>query len=140
MKNGESQIARVLIVEDNQDDRDLLIRQLAKINIESYVKFIADGKEALRFLNTLNPTSAPEDIIAIFLDLKLPSMGGLELLRQIKSQQHLQEIPVFIMTSSLNPKDMEECYRLKANSFIPKPITFDVFTKAVADVFHLPLI
>jgi CheY-like chemotaxis protein len=128
---------RVIIVEDNQDDRTLLIRQLRKINIESNVKFIADGKEALDFLFSLNPEIVGE-IVAIFLDLRLPSVDGLEVLRQIRQKPVLLPIPVIIMTSSINPRTMEQCNELKVYGFIAKPITFASFSRAVADIFHLP--
>jgi two-component system, response regulator len=127
---------RVLVIEDNLDDRDLLLRQLKKSGMESHVKFIANGKEALDFL--IKPPAIIEPLIAIFLDLKLPSMGGLELLRRLRASDRYENLPVIVMTSSNDPKDMEECRRLKVTSYVSKPVSFTTFSKAVADVFHLP--
>jgi len=122
---------RVVIVEDNEDDRDLLLRQLRKSEIDNHVKFIADGKEALQFLQNLPPPTPFCDLIAIFLDLKLPGMSGINLLREIRRTPRVQDAPVIIMTSSLDPKDFEACSELKVAAFLPKPITFDMFSKAI---------
>jgi CheY-like chemotaxis protein len=129
---------RVLIIEDNRDDRVLLIRQLRKINIEGHVKFIADGKEALDFLLSLTSETSEVELVAIFLDLKLPSIDGLELLQKVRETPDLKTIPVIIMTSSIDPKHVARCNELKVTGFISKPITFSSFSRAVADVFHLP--
>src|SRR5271156_5929412 len=94
-------VVRVVIVEDNEDDRDLLIRQLRKSQIDNHVKFLSDGKEALNFLAGLPPPSPFCDLIAIFLDLKLPGMSGIDLLREIRKTPRVQNAPVIIMTSSL---------------------------------------
>jgi CheY-like chemotaxis protein len=130
---------RVVVVEDNIDDRDLLLRQLRKAKIDSHVKFLTDGKEALNFLSHLPPSLPFSDLIAIFLDLKLPGMNGVDLLRAIRSLPRVQNIPVIIMTSSLDPKDFEACQALKVSAFIPKPITFDSFSKAITALTHLPV-
>ncbi len=106
--------------------------------MDSHVKFIANGQEALDFLlNQGNPALAKE-IIAVFLDLKLPSLDGIELLRHLRANDSLQHLPVIVMTSSNDPRDMEECRRLKVTNYVPKPVSFPVFSKAVANVFHLP--
>lgn len=131
-------IIRVLVIEDDADDRALLTRQLRKGGIDSHVKFIEDGKEALDFLVDLPPPTPFCDLIAIFLDLKLPSMTGLEMLRRIKKIPRIQNIPVIVMTSSLDPKDFEECQRLKVSAFVPKPVTFETFSKAITGLIKLP--
>ena len=132
------EIVRVLVVEDNEDDRELLVRQLRKSKTDDHVKFITDGKEALDFLTNLPPPVPFCDLIAIFLDLKLPSMSGIELLRRIKKLPRIQKIPVIVMTSSLNPKDLEECQHLQVAAFVPKPITFESFSKSITGLVHLP--
>lgn len=128
---------RVLVIEDDPDDRRLLMRQLRKSKIDELVKFIEDGKEAFDFLSTLPPAEPFHDLIAIFLDLKLPSMSGLELLRRIKKIPRLQNIPVIVMTASLDPKDFEECHQLKVTAYISKPVTFDSFAKAITSLHQL---
>jgi CheY-like chemotaxis protein len=102
------------------------------------VRFISDGKEALRFLTMPVPPGGGEQLIAIFLDLSLPSLPGLDLLRVLRGEPRFQLTPVIVMTSSNNPRDIEECRRLGVTSYVSKPVTFDAFSKAVADVFHLP--
>ncbi len=127
-------VFRVVVVEDNEDDRDLLVRQLRKSKIDSHVKFLSDGKEALRFLAELPPPAPFCGLIAIFLDLKLPGMSGIDLLREIRRTPRVQNTPVIIMTSSLDPKDFEKCQDLGVSAFIPKPITFDTISKAITSL------
>jgi len=131
-------LVRVVVIEDNADDQELLLRQLRKSGMDTHVKFIANGQEALDFLINPDSASIAKELIAVFLDLKLPSLNGLELLRRIRSTDHLQNLPVIVMTSSNDPKDMEECRRLKVTSYVSKPVSFTTFSKSVADVFHLP--
>jgi CheY-like chemotaxis protein len=129
---------RVLVVEDNADDRELLLRQLRKSGMDTHVKFISNGQEALDFLSRPGEVFLADELIAIFLDLRLPSLSGIELLRRLRRQEHLRDLPVIVMTSSNDPNDLEECRRLKVTNYVSKPVTFTSFSKAVADVFHLP--
>jgi two-component system response regulator len=138
MTNSSEGPVRVLVIEDNPDDRELLLRQLRKSGMDNHVKFISNGQEALDFLTRPREISLAEDLIAIFLDLKLPALSGLELLRRLRLRDELQDIPVIVMTSSNDPNDLEECRRLKVTNYVSKPVTFTSFSKAVADVFHLP--
>jgi CheY-like chemotaxis protein len=124
-------VFRVVVVEDNEDDRALLSRQLKKHGIDTHVKFLTDGKEALRFFAELPPPAPFCDLIAIFLDLKLPGMHGLDVLRGIRKTTRVASTPVVIMTSSLDPKDFEACQDLGVAAYVPKPITFDSFSKAI---------
>jgi two-component system response regulator len=129
---------RVLVVEDNADDRELLLRQLRKTGMADQVKFISDGKEALVYLTEPGAQSAEDELIAIFLDLNLPSVSGLDLLRKLRQSDGSPDTPVIVMTSSNDPHDLEECRRLHVTQYVSKPVTFTSFSKAVADVFHLP--
>jgi len=129
---------RVVVVEDNANDRDLLTRQLRKSGIDSHVKFLTDGREALDFLSKLPPAQPFTDLIAIFLDLHLPGLSGVDLLREIRRQPRVSSVPVIVMTSSLDPRDFEACQSLKVAAFIPKPVTFESFSKAITGLTHLP--
>jgi CheY-like chemotaxis protein len=126
------EIFRVVVVEDNEDDRALLFRQLRKSEIDHHVKFLTDGREALNFFGNLPPPAPFCELIAIFLDLKLPGMSGLELLRGIRKTPRVQKTPVVIMTSSLDPKDFEACLALGVAAYVPKPVTFEAFSKVIA--------
>jgi two-component system, response regulator len=130
-ESHREEVCRVVVVEDNEDDRDLLRRQLRKSKIDSHVKFLSDGKEALDFLADLPPPAPFCDLIAIFLDLKLPGMNGVDVLRQIRRMRRVRHTPVVIMTSSLDPRDFEACQNLGVSAYIPKPVTFDAFSKAI---------
>ena len=126
-----TEIFRVVVVEDNEDDRELLLRQLRKSRIDSHVKFLSDGREALHFLAGLPPPAPFCDLIAIFLDLKLPGMNGVDVLREIRRLPRVNLTPVVIMTVSLDPRDFEACQKLGVSAYIPKPVTFDAFSKAI---------
>jgi len=134
-ENPMNKTIRVLVIEDDTDDSDLLVRQLEKNDFEGSVKVIPDGGQAWDLLLAEN---SHQGLVAIFLDLNLPSLSGMKLLSRIKSQQKLCTIPIFVMTSSTNPKDFVECSRLGVDGYITKPVTFMTFSKAVADLFHAP--
>lgn len=138
VKPSDQPAIRVVVVEDDEDDRALLIRQLRKSKIEEHVRFFADGKSALQFLSDLPPPMPFCDLIAIFLDLKLPGMSGVNLLREIRKRPRLTNTPVIVMTTSINPKDFEACQDLKVVAFIPKPVTFAIFSEAIIRLPHLP--
>jgi CheY-like chemotaxis protein len=124
---------RILIVEDNADDEHLLLRQLRKTELAKYVTVIRDGKAALDFLST---PGATDKLIAVFLDLHLPSLNGLEILAAIRDNETIRHLPVIVMTSSTAPTDLERCQALGVSHYVQKPISFLSFTKAVADHFH----
>jgi CheY-like chemotaxis protein len=129
---------RVLVIEDNADDRDLLLRQLRKTGMADHVKFISDGREALNYLVARDPQPVASELVAIFLDLNLPSLSGLEVLRTLRQGDRFQATPVIVMTSSNDPRDLEECRRLNVTNYVSKPVTLTSFSKAVADIFHPP--
>ena len=128
---------RVLVIEDNNDDSDLLVRQLQRNNFAGSVKVVDDGQAAW---DLLSDEASRQDLIAIFLDLKLPRLSGLSLLARIRSHGDLGAVPVFVMTSSNDPADLAECTRLGVDGYIAKPVSFAAFSKAVADLFHTPII
>jgi CheY-like chemotaxis protein len=123
---------RILMVEDNLDDVELLMRQLKKANLEEQVMVIGDGRLALDFLTL----SESEHLVALFLDLKLPSMSGLQLLEQVRSYDKTRHLPVIVMTSSNSQEDLQKCQELGVLSYVQKPVSFEAFSKAVANTFH----
>ena|ERR1700693_3103059 len=125
---------RILIVEDNPDDGALLMRQLKKAQLAEQIKMIGDGRQALDFLML----AEADHLIAIFLDLKLPSLSGLSLLEKIRADERRKHLPVIVMTSSNSSDDLNNCKALGVSSYVQKPVTFAVFSKAVANTFHLP--
>ena len=124
----------ILLVEDNPDDVDLTLRALKKNNIINKVIIAKDGVEALDYLHGTGRYAgrdAKELPVVIMLDLKLPKMNGLEVLRNIRQDELTRLIPVVILTSSAEQKDVVEGYRLGANSYIRKPVDFEQFVEAV---------
>lgn len=99
---GEDEV-RILVVEDDPRDQELLLHQLRECQVDHHIKFLATGEEALDFLNGPQGTLVAENLVALFLDLKLPGLGGLELLRQLRKKY--RRLPVIVMTGSENPKD-----------------------------------
>ncbi len=129
------EIVEILLVEDNPRDAELTIRALKKHNLANQLFHVRDGAEALDFLlgrgkyegRQVDPLPK-----VIMLDLKLPKVNGLEVLRIIKSDPQLFTIPVVIVTSSAEDPDMDAAYELGANSYIIKPVQFDAFMEAMS--------
>jgi len=126
----------ILLVEDNHQDVELILRALQKQNLGGKVKVARDGAEALAILFPpgQNGTDLRENLKVILLDLKLPKVSGLEVLRAIKTDVRTQAIPVVVLTSSPQETDIDECYHLGANSYIVKPLELDDFTQAIAQL------
>jgi len=124
----------ILLVEDNLDDVELTLHALKKNNIRNEVVAVNDGAAALDFLfGTGNYTNRDRSIMPtiILLDLQLPKIGGLEVLRQIRANIQTKHIPVVILTSSKEEQDIVQGYSLGANSYVRKPVDFNKFTEAV---------
>jgi two-component system response regulator len=119
----------VLLIEDNQDDIDLTLHSFQRYNFANEVKVARDGEEALQYLKGGKEQQASPGLI--LLDLKLPKVSGLEVLESIKADRDLRRIPVVVLTSSEEAKDVDECYRLGANSYIVKPVDFKKFMEAL---------
>ncbi|KAF0243833.1 MAG: response regulator [Planctomycetota bacterium] len=120
----------ILLVEDNPDDADLTIRTLRKHHLSNALRHVRDGEEALRFL--LGPEAASPLPRLVILDLKLPKVDGFEVLRALRADPRTKTVPVVVMTSSREDKDLEKCYELGTNSYVVKPIEFGDFAEAVA--------
>lgn len=124
----------ILLVEDNQNDELLTLRALRKCNVMNEVVVARDGEEALNHLfGSEKPDgNDPEFLPAVvLLDLKLPRVSGIEVLRQIRANPRTHRLPVVVLTSSKEERDLNEVYDLGANSYIYKPIDFDKFIEAV---------
>jgi len=117
----------ILVVEDNVDDSFHLTRQLARIDLEDEVHVTGDGMDALEFLLMASP--AP---LAVFLDLHLPRLNGIELLTEIRREPRLYDIPVIVTTGSIDPADFDKCTRLGVFAYLTKPIGIDLFRKIIA--------
>ena len=129
--------SEIILVEDNISDADLITRALAKSNVANKILHLKDGQEALDYLfsegkwkgiKTSNLTKL------ILLDLKMPKISGLEVLRKIKSNEETKKIPVVVLTSSKEDPDIQECYKLGVNSYVVKPLGFDEFSKTVSQL------
>jgi two-component system response regulator len=124
----------ILLVEDNPDDEELTRLALTKNKIVNTMHIVRDGAQALDFLFCRGEHAArnPNDLpTVILLDLKLPKVDGLEVLRQLRADKRLKAIPVVILTSSKEERDLADGYREGANSYIRKPVDFDQFVEAV---------
>lgn len=127
----------VFIVEDNPDDLALTLMALRKGNLANQIMVARDGVEALDFLFGRGPHAGRDTTRqprVILLDLKLPRIDGHEVLRAIRENPLTQDLPVIVMTSSDQDRDVLESYELKANSYVVKPVSFDRFHEAVTKV------
>ena len=131
---SNSNIFEILLVEDNDVDAELTIRALKKNNLSNRIVRMVDGQEVIDYLLFPNKDEGgknPKDPNLILLDLKLPKVNGLEVLRILKSDPRTNTIPVVILTSSAEDQDISECYRYGVNSYIVKPVEFDEFMESV---------
>lgn len=128
----KSKDVTILLVEDNPDDVELTLRVFKKHNLTNKIIVARDGEEALDILFQRGKESAKQQAPdLILLDLKLPKVGGLEVLKQVKSNSKTKNIPVVILTSSKEEKDVVKSYRLGVNSYIRKPVNFEKFSEVV---------
>ena len=127
----------VLLVEDNPSDAELTMRALKKRNLANKLFHAKDGAEAIDFIFAQGPflnrrlESGPK---VVLLDLKLPKVDGLEVLRRIKSDERTKKIPVVVMTSSREDRDLESCYEFGVNGYVVKPVEFEDFSRAVSEL------
>ena len=129
-------LGRILIVEDDPNDVELTLTALADYNLANEVVVTRDGQQALDFLYCRGEFSQrpPGNPAVMLLDLKLPKIGGLEVLQQVKSDDNLKTIPVVVLTSSNEEKDMMRSYKLGVNAYVVKPVDFHEFVNAVKEL------
>lgn len=119
----------ILLVEDNPDDERLTIRALRRAKLTNPIQVARDGEEALAALFAADPLPS-----VVLLDIKLPKIDGLEVLQQIRAHPRTHVLPVVVLTSSSEERDIIESYSLGANSYVRKPVDFDQFTHAVTQL------
>lgn len=126
----------VLLIEDNIYDAELAIRELRKNNLANEIVHIEDGGEARDYIFCMGKyeNRKGENPRLILLDLNLPKVSGIELLREIKENPATRHIPVIVMAASRLDPDIDTCYKLGANSYVPKPVDLENFVKSVSQV------
>jgi CheY-like chemotaxis protein len=120
----------ILLVEDNPQDAEMTMRALRRNNLVNRLRWVKDGAEALEYL-LAKDRQKPK---LVLLDLKMPKVEGIEVLRRLKADAAARSIPIVVMTSSNEERDVVESYRLGANSYIVKPVEFEVFLETVAKI------
>ena len=129
-------LKRILLAEDDQKDIELTLAALDDINLANKVDIVRDGEEALDYLFKRGKYKNRENNnpIVVLLDLKMPKIDGLEVLKQIKESELLHDIPVVVLTSSKMESDLITSYNLGVNAFVIKPVKFEEFVKAIKDL------
>ena len=131
---SQTSSVEILLVEDNAQDLELTQRALRKANLANFIHVVRDGAEALEFLfceGTYAARKIEDHPKVILLDLKLPKLDGLQVLKRIKGDPRTRAIPVVVLTSSKEQNDVVESYHLGVNSYIVKPVNFERFAEAV---------
>jgi CheY-like chemotaxis protein len=134
---NETDAVEILLVEDTPEDLELALRALRKAKLTNHIQVARDGAEAIEFIfgeGAYAGRKIEDGPKVILLDLKLPKIDGIEVLRRVKSDARTQAIPVVVLTSSKEQKDVVESYRLGVNSYIVKPVNFERFAEAVQDL------
>jgi two-component system, response regulator len=127
----------ILLVEDNPDDVTLIMRALTKSRIVNHIEIVEDGAEALDFLFHRGKYADRAGQVlprVVFLDLKLPKIDGLMVLKEIRANESTRKLPVVIVTSSKEDPDISRAYDLGANSYVVKPVDFESFFKVISDL------
>ena len=135
---GDSESVRVLVVEDNPDDQELLHYELKKTAVGKHVLCLSDPRRALDLLSGEHAAEFKRHLIAIFLDVRLPHMSGIELLELIRKMDGMEKFPIIVMTASPPPETVAACQKFQVMALLEKPVTFDKFSKAIANIFHSP--
>jgi two-component system, response regulator len=133
----QTQRVQILLVEDNETDAELCIHALKKENLANDLIWLKDGAEALDFIycrGMYSERNLGDNPNLILLDLRMPKVDGIEVLKELKGDERTKSIPVIVLTSSTESPDLKECYRLDANSFVSKPVEFDAFADTTAKI------
>jgi two-component system response regulator len=130
----DQKVVDILLIDDNPDHVELIVKALQGNNILNEVHVVISGEEAIDFLNQRGKYANEVRPGLILLDIKLPGMDGVEFLKQIKADPKLKSIPVVMLTTSGDEKEMVESYNCGANSYIVKPVGFEQFTKVIKEL------
>jgi CheY-like chemotaxis protein len=132
---GEHELVEILLVEDNPSDGELTIRALKKKKLANHLIWLKDGAEALEFLFRTGAYAGRPQVQPrlILLDLKMPKVDGIEVLRHVKADEQLKVISVVVMTSSHEDQDIVESYKLGVNSYLVKPVEFEQFQEVASN-------
>jgi two-component system response regulator len=127
----------ILLVEDNPADAEMTLRALRRNNLANRVHWVKDGEQALEFMFRTGSYAGRDPVAVpklVMLDIKMPKVDGIEVLRRIKANEETRTVPVVVMTSSNEERDVVESYRLGVNSYIVKPLQFEAFLEIVAKI------
>jgi CheY-like chemotaxis protein len=129
-------LKRILLAEDDENDVDLTLTALGENNLANGVDVVRDGQEALDYLFRRGAYTqrGAADPVVLLLDIKMPKVDGLEVLRQVRGDPGLATLPVVILTSSREEQDLIRCYQLGVNAYVVKPVAFEDFSKAVKEL------
>lgn len=129
-------IKTILLAEDNPKDVELILEAMADNRLANQVAVVHDGVEAMEYLRCEGKfaTRKPENPAVVLLDIKMPRMGGIDVLRQIREDEKLKRIPVIMLTSSREEKDLNQSYELGVNAYVVKPVGFQQFIDAVKQI------
>ena len=145
MKNPPDRALEILLVEDNRGEARLVLEALAEMSRPTSLSVVSDGVEALKFLRRTGPYAAVPRPDLVLLDLNMPRKDGREVLREMKTDEQLQNIPVVVLSTSESEEDILNAYHLKANCYITKPVEMDKFIRVIQSIqnfwyatVHLP--
>ncbi len=129
-------LKRILLAEDDPEDVELILEALAEHKLANEVVAVSDGREALDYLYRIGKHAGRTNgnPVVLLLDLKMPKIDGIEVLRTIKGDEILKTLPVVVLTSSRESRDLEECYQLGVNAYVVKPVKFPEFLDAVTKI------
>ena len=131
--NNDRNVKPILLAEDSENDVELTLAALAENNLANRVAVVRDGAEALDYLyrRGAHAARAANDPVVVLLDIKMPKVDGIEVMRVMKSEPALKDIPVVMLTSSREGPDLQACYKLGVNAYVVKPVDFAEFFEAV---------